>query len=265
VLHFAVVRRRLRCPPRAHAAPAAVQVPTLAAIRERARKAGTCKLLLVARVRDPLSFYLSFWRWTVMGRQLSGIQCAELRAERRSEEAEQQMSHRDGLHCPPGKGAPLWAQGFGSNFIEWVRRTPNLQSRLLLDAGTATCIEAPLRAYPPPLRDGVRRASCADQATAFKQRDLDELIAVLDAHDVVGTTEDFDTHLLLLQVRARPRRRACGAPRLREREGERETAPTPRAATAARRNRAARRTPAVCRPPPSSPRASSCAPRARRT
>ena len=54
------------------------QIPRLAAIRDRAKAAGTCRIVLVARVREPLSFYLSFWRWTIMGKQVrcEGARCA---------------------------------------------------------------------------------------------------------------------------------------------------------------------------------------------
>lgn len=73
------------------------------------------------------------------------------------------------------------------------------QSRLLLDAGASVCVEEPARLSPPPLRVGGPQLPCPRQAAAFGAAQRAELFARLDAHDVVGTLEDFDAHLLLLQ------------------------------------------------------------------
>lgn len=45
-------------------------LPRLTALRDRAATAGSCRVVLVTRVRDPLAFYLSYWRWTIMGKQV---------------------------------------------------------------------------------------------------------------------------------------------------------------------------------------------------
>ncbi|KAJ1624643.1 hypothetical protein T492DRAFT_1045634 [Pavlovales sp. CCMP2436] len=55
-------------------------VPKLAAIRDRALSAGTCRVVLMTRVREPLAYYLSFWRWAIMGRQLTDRECREKHA-----------------------------------------------------------------------------------------------------------------------------------------------------------------------------------------
>ena len=211
------------------------QIPRLAAIRDRAKAAGTCRIVLVARVREPLSFYLSFWRWTIMGKQvrcegarcaakargalrrrapanhwprlawhiprpartlqLSYLECQKQRAAGRWREA---RMPRD-VGCPRLPPTKLAEDRYGFSFLEWVSRQPNLQSRLLLDAGSSTCAEEPARSDPPALRLGQPRLPCAQQAAAFGAAQRDELFARLDALDVVGTVEAFDAHLLVLQ------------------------------------------------------------------
>lgn len=77
------------------------------------------------------------------------------------------------------------------------RRVP--QARMLLDAGASTCVEEPARRDPPALRIGGPRLPCSEQGAAFGRAQRDELFRLLDQHDIVGTLEAFDAHLLLLQ------------------------------------------------------------------
>lgn len=84
-----------------------LRVPAIAALRDAARApaasaARGCSVVLTTRVREPVSFYLSFYKWDIAGRVESG---------------------RDG-----------GAERFGKSFLEW--RPLNLQSNALLNAMT---------------------------------------------------------------------------------------------------------------------------------
>ena len=63
-----------------------------------------CKVVLVTRLREPLSFYTSFYRWTVNWRQQRN------------------------------------ASAFGKDMLEWA--PPNLQSSMLLNPLDATCTQS---------------------------------------------------------------------------------------------------------------------------
>jgi len=165
----------------------AESVPKLAAIRDRALSAGTCRVVLMTRVREPLAYYLSFWRWAIMGRQLTDRECREKHA----------LGKHAGARVLPETACP--DRLHGSSFVEWAASVPNLQSRLLLDAGAATCIEEPSRRNPPPLRLNGPKQSCAAQAANFGAEQQKELFKILDLHDIVGSVEAFDEHLLVLQ------------------------------------------------------------------
>lgn len=64
-----------------------------------------CPLVLMTRVRDPLEYYLSFYRWGVAFRQ---------------------------------KESPL---KFGKSFVEWARKVPNLQSTIMMLSMAAMAAE----------------------------------------------------------------------------------------------------------------------------
>ena len=91
------------------------------------------RLLLVLRVREPLSFYISFYTWAV--------------AERQSRS--------------PAK--------FGSSFEEWLRRAPNLQSELVVSSRAATTAAYANKAHPE-VRAWRRRWD--DEAMASRRRAL---------------------------------------------------------------------------------------------
>eukprot|EP00303_Exanthemachrysis_gayraliae_P012782 CAMPEP_0206025834 /NCGR_PEP_ID=MMETSP1464-20131121/40733_1 /ASSEMBLY_ACC=CAM_ASM_001124 /TAXON_ID=119497 /ORGANISM="Exanthemachrysis gayraliae, Strain RCC1523" /LENGTH=268 /DNA_ID=CAMNT_0053399869 /DNA_START=15 /DNA_END=817 /DNA_ORIENTATION=+ len=73
------------------------RVRKLADIRRRVGGRGGCKVVITTRVREPLSFYLSYFKWDIAGRQQKG------------ETAQ-----------------------FGSSFLEWS--PPNLQANALHNA-----------------------------------------------------------------------------------------------------------------------------------
>lgn len=153
-------------------------VPRLAALRERLRARG-CALTLVTRVREPLSFYHSFYHWTVMGRQLRAMKCEADKAA--------------GRPCTFKTKGSIWR--WGRNFSDFVRAYPDLQSHLLFNASESICGEDPgpdwthRYAFCNPRAFGARFGS-AEQAKLF---------SALDQLDVVGSTEDFDLHLLHVQ------------------------------------------------------------------
>lgn len=70
-----------------------------------------CPIVLVTRVREPLAYYLSFYKWGVAYRQ------KEAPAK--------------------GNGMPSW----GRNFTEWVARVPNLQSSVMVHSMAAASAE----------------------------------------------------------------------------------------------------------------------------
>lgn len=48
------------------------RVPRIARLREAVKGPGGCKVVLTTRVREPLSFYLSYFKWDIAGRQQRG-------------------------------------------------------------------------------------------------------------------------------------------------------------------------------------------------
>ena len=73
-----------------------------------------CPVVFLTRVREPLQYYLSFYRWGVAFRQ------------------------RDKPH------------DFGHNFTQWVERNPNLQSTIMLRGMAA--MEAEYYGHLSPMR-----------------------------------------------------------------------------------------------------------------
>ncbi|KAG8459022.1 hypothetical protein KFE25_006567 [Diacronema lutheri] len=242
-------------------------VGRLAALRDAAARAGRCRVVLSTRVRRPLAFYWSYWRWTIMGRQLSHIECLRARAAGPDALAALRSQLPSDMRCSAEPSASQPDGRFGFTFAQWVRNTPNLQSRLLLRAASSTCVENPVHGFvaqtpswlydapplggpPTPRASAARgpsrrrrrrrlergafgaagaqlpagaaaappnrtRASVGRQLRGparvlgggpcggpFGERELSALFALLDQHDVVGTVEDFDAHLLLVQDRA---------------------------------------------------------------
>jgi hypothetical protein len=70
-----------------------------------------CPLVLMTRVREPLDYYLSFFRWGVAFRQRED------------------------------------PNSFGRNFIDWVERVPNLQSTMMMQSMAAMAAEYHVNTY----------------------------------------------------------------------------------------------------------------------
>jgi len=87
-------------------------MPSLRELSRLYQRSGVdCPLVLMTRVREPLDYYLSFYRWGVAFRQ--------------------------------GKQP----QVFGANFIEWVGKVPNLQSTTMIQSMAAMAAEYNLSQY----------------------------------------------------------------------------------------------------------------------
>lgn len=91
----------------------------LAELRQTYRAGGLdCRVVLVTRVREPLAYYLSFYKWGVAFRQ---------------REARVKNAGR----------RPAW----GHNFTDWVSQVPNLQSSVMLKGMAAMPAEYLGRMY----------------------------------------------------------------------------------------------------------------------
>ena len=149
-----------------------------------------CKIALVTRLREPLSFYTSFWRW------------AGLPGKQRNDSAR-----------------------YGASMIAWARRYRNLQSTLLLldtkaalapqfigigfntahaaeETAPFWCFDGPVASWPRDVFGGlatrktqVRRCNATGGEGEAR---LATLRRSLKAFDVVGTLERFDETLLLV-------------------------------------------------------------------
>ena len=81
-------------------------MPSLRQLERQYRRAGAdCPIVTMTRVREPLEYYLSFYRWGVAYRQ---------------------------------RADPV---SFGSSFLEWVERVPNLQSVTMMQSMAAMAAE----------------------------------------------------------------------------------------------------------------------------
>ena len=134
-----------------------------------------CRVVLVTRLREPLSFYISFYRWTVSWRQLRN------------------------------------STAFGKTFEEWAPR--NLQSSMLMAPLDATWAEfvgvntEEGRLRRPKYSQFDEPAEHQDApAAGVGARRRERLRHILRSFDLVGLVERFDETLLMLadQVRAWP-------------------------------------------------------------
>ena len=139
----------------------------------------------MTRVREPLDYYLSFYRWGVAFRQ-------------REDPA-----------------------SFGSNFLEWARRVPNLQSTMMVQSMAAMAAEYHINQYM--MNYNGRRPGAAIGNT--EEAAWHKLMAFLDQFTIVGTMKRFDESLLLahdlvglpilLYKRNRPNQKGGYAARIR--------------------------------------------------
>ena len=130
-----------------------------------------CRIVLATRLREPLSFYTSFYRWTVNWRQQRN------------------------------------ASTFGHDMLEWAPR--NLQASMFLNPLDATWAEfVGVHADEAKMRrqiysqfdepGGPHPGSTAVQPKGLGAKRRDELRRVLASYDLVGLLERFDETLLLL-------------------------------------------------------------------
>ena len=153
------------------------------------QQGSACPLVLMTRIREPLDYYLSFYRWAIGFRQ---------------------------------RDAP---RIYGATFLEWAQLCPNLQSNMMLNSMAAYFAEYHPRAYRRKFASdagawrGERRhrtASWRASGAAWRR-----LRAMLDRFAIVAPLARFDEAMLslhdltglplLLYKRNRPNQKAFGA------------------------------------------------------
>ncbi|KAL1514513.1 hypothetical protein AB1Y20_003612 [Prymnesium parvum] len=146
-------------------------LPDLLRLRELYRQQRVrVPIVLTTRVREPLSYYLSFYRWKILGMQLHGNRIA----------------------LSPGHEA---INPIGSSFLEWT--PPNLQSVGLLH-GDVELFAGLRQGGFPGVRAGRRRPHPYWVANhRFEARHFKALLRVLSSFDVVAPLEQFDAASLL--------------------------------------------------------------------
>lgn len=130
----------------------------------------SCRVVLATRLREPLSFYLSFYRWTVNWRQQRN------------------------------------ASAFGKTMLEWAPR--NLQSSMLLNPLDTTWAEYVgvhskegewrRKVYSQFDEPGDLPGGATSMPPGAGARRRGELRRVMQAFDLIGLVERFDESLLLL-------------------------------------------------------------------
>lgn len=161
----------------AHASQASAEftsrrIPDLLRLRAHlAALALPARVVLTTRVREPLSYYISFYRWRVAGMQRAG-NVIRLSASRSV------------------------VQPLGSSFLDWT--PPNLQSVGLLHGDVELFAGLKAGGYPGVTSDGRRPHPYWVRHHAFGEADYAALVRALDDHyDVVAPLERFDEALLL--------------------------------------------------------------------
>ena len=132
------------------------------------------RVVLTVRVREPLSYYISFYRWRVAGLQRGG----------------------NIIRLSPKKSV---YQPLGTDFLGWS--PPNLQSIGLLHGDVE--LFAGLKAGGwPGVRNATRRPHPYWSAhQSFEAQHYTDLLTTLGHYDVVAPLEAFDEHLLLIAER----------------------------------------------------------------
>ena len=123
--------------------------------RQYARAGADCPVVTMTRVREPLEYYLSFYRWGVAFRQ---------------------------------KQDPA---SFGSTFLEWVEKVPNLQSVTMMQSMAAMAAEYHIHQF----KMHYSRSTAVGKTDEVAWRRLTEF---LDSFTLVGTMRRFDESLLML-------------------------------------------------------------------
>lgn len=170
--------------------------PKLLRAREAMRRRG-CAVQFVTRVRNPLSFYLSYYKWTIAGKQIAIAKCRADLERGKVVRSDYEKSIPCSAHVAKSNALD---RGFGTDFKSWAIRTPNLQSQLLSEARGSICVESGLQ-VPRATILSARAAHCS-RFHKYGAKQQSALYAMLDEYDIVAPTEEFDLHLLLLQKRS---------------------------------------------------------------
>ena len=145
-------------------------LPQLSKLRGRFRRLGLkIPIVLTTRVREPLSYYLSFYRWRIAGMQRHG--------------------NRIGL----GGGREV-VNPIGTSFLEWSPH--NLQSVGLLHGDVELFSGLKQGGFPGVRALGRRPHPYWVQHHHFNREHYTQLLAALAQFDVVAPLEHFDLALL---------------------------------------------------------------------
>lgn len=145
-----------------------------AVIELRARLAALtvpARIVLTTRVREPLSYYMSFYRWRIAGMQ--------------------RANNTIRLSATRTVVNPL-----GSGFLDWA--PPNLQATGLLHGDVELFAGLKAGGFPGVRERGRRPHQYWARHHNFGKSDFERLLRVLSSYDVVAPLEHFDAALLLV-------------------------------------------------------------------
>ena len=162
----------------AHASQASAEftslrIPDMLSLREHFRSNNIpMKVVLTTRVREPLSYYISFYRWRIAGMQRGG----------------------NVIRLSATKSV---VQPLGSTFLDWAPE--NLQSIGLLHGDIELFAGLKGGGWPGVYDRKTRRRPHPYwvEHHHFDRAEYKRLLATLAHYDVVAPTEEFDEHLLL--------------------------------------------------------------------
>jgi hypothetical protein len=162
------------------------RIPKMIALRAHfARLAVPMRVVLTTRVREPLSYYMSFYRWRVAGMQAHGnvIRLSSVRSV---------------------------VQPIGTTFADWAPR--NLQSIGLLHGDVELFAGLKAGGYPGVRAPGRTPHPYWTRHERFERAHYKLLLETLRQYDVVAPLDAFDEHLLLVAE-------AAGVPPLQAMKG----------------------------------------------
>ena len=115
--------------------------------------------MLMTRVREPLDYYLSFYKWGVAFRQREDpVRASHARPLAHDE----RTTGRDAAAFARG-ASRSWTRAvgvcgrvraqasFGKDFLEWAERVPNLQSTMMMQSMAAMAAEYHVAQVTPPI------------------------------------------------------------------------------------------------------------------
>ena len=127
-----------------------------------AQTGSSCPLVLITRVREPLDYYLSFYRWAVGFRQ------------------------RDN------------PKFFGRSFLEWAQAVPNLQSTMVMHSMAAYHAEWSPRRFRTHWGEPAADASPGGRASRDARQPWHRLRSHLDRYAIVAPMARFDEAMVML-------------------------------------------------------------------